>query len=509
MPVRSPARHRLLIAVLACLSSSAALAATAAPAWAHPLGNFTVNTHFGLRVEPAAVAVDAVLDVAEIPTLQAFPDLDDGESLDPADARAYRDRMCPALADAVRLTIDGRPLPLQIVDGAVELVPGSAGLPTTRLACALRTAEPVQTVGHRVVLTDTLVVQPIGWREVTAVGDGVRLESSDVPADSVSDVLRDYPADRIDEPLDQRGATVDVVAGTGVVSGRSVVDREAAGPTGSAGVGADRLTRAFTDLVATSRLSVGFGLFAVLIAAGLGALHALAPGHGKALMAAFLVGREGTLRQAALIGLSVTVTHTVGVLVLGVALSLTLLAAPARVYPWLGLASGVLLVGIGGQLLHTARRGGHGHPHVHEPVPAAVTAGAASAPHRHPHPHDHPHSVQRPEGRRGLLAVGFAGGLVPSPSALVVLLGGIALGRAWFGVLLVLAYGIGMALALVGAGLLVVRLRDTLRRRAQASRSGWSAAPWLTGVLQRLPALTAGVVVLVGVALTVQAGLRI
>jgi ABC-type nickel/cobalt efflux system permease component RcnA len=108
-----------------------------------------------------------------------------------------------------------------------------------------------------------------------------------------------------------------------------------------------------------------------------------------------------------------------------------------------------------------------------------------------------------------LLAVGFAGGLVPSPSALVVLLGGIALGRTWFAVLLVLAYGIGMALALVGTGLLLVRARDLTERWLAAGHRAGRATDGLQGVVRALPVLTAALVVVVGVAVTGQSLARL
>ena len=205
-----------------------------------------------------------------------------------------------------------------------------------------------------------------------------------------------------------------------------VVGAEAPGAVQRGGV--DRATAAFTALVGERSLSPGFALVALLLAVGLGAAHALAPGHGKTVMAAYLVGLRGTLRQAATIGATVTLTHTAGVLLLGLVLTTSGAVASERVYPWLGLGSGLLLAGVGIGLLVRARPGhGHGHPHPHEhPDPD------------HPHPHDHDHTgavpgAGRPLGWRGLVALGLAGGLVPSPSAVVVLLGGIALGQAWFG----------------------------------------------------------------------------
>ena len=267
-----------------------------------------------------------------------------------------------------------------------------------------------------------------------------------------------------------------------------------AGASGAEGPGAvqrggvDRATAAFTALVGERSLSPGFALVALLLAVGLGAAHALAPGHGKTVMAAYLVGLRGTLRQAATIGATVTLTHTAGVLLLGLVLTTSRAVASERVYPWLGLGSGLLLAGVGVGLLVRARPG-HGHPHPHQHEPGRS----------HPHDHDHPGAVPgvgRPLGWRGLVALGLAGGLVPSPSAVVVLLGGIALGQAWFGVALVLAYGLGMAATLTGVGLLLAHLRTRMDRRLRVP-----AGSVLGRIGRLLPAATASVIVLVGLGL--------
>jgi nickel/cobalt transporter (NicO) family protein len=262
---------------------------------------------------------------------------------------------------------------------------------------------------------------------------------------------------------------------------------------------ADRATAVFTALVDERSRAPGFAVAAILLAVVLGGAHALAPGHGKTVMAAYLVGLRGTMRQALTIGVTVTITHTAGVLLLGVVLSTTRAVASERVYPWLGLASGLLLAAVGVGLFARARAG---HSHAH---------GPGSGHHDHDHPHDHPHGHRHdhqpagpPLGRRGLVALGLAGGLVPSPSAVVVLLGGIALGRAWFGVALVLAYGIGMAATLTGVGLLLAHLRTRMDRRLNLPAG---SLPARLGRL--LPAATASVIVVAGLALAVQGAARL
>jgi ABC-type nickel/cobalt efflux system permease component RcnA len=381
--------------------------------------------------------------------------------------------------------LDGRRLDLATTASRLSFPPGSGGLPTLRLECDLTTAgrPPAGAPGRTLTLDfgNRNYADRVGWREVVAAGDGTTLSSSDVPAASASARLTSYPRDLLRSPLEQRSATVSFrpgggagAAGAGAAAAAGTVEpRRAAVP-----VAVDRATRAFTELVARRRLSPAFGALAVALALLLGAVHALAPGHGKTVMAAYLLGLRSSLSQALLVASTVTLTHTAGVLALGVALSASTALAPERIYPWLGLASGLLLASVGVTLLRRAVR--------------------AARP-RHAHGHPHQHRDGRPPGWRGLMPMGFAGGLVPSPSALVVLLGAIALGRAWFGVLLVLAYGAGMAMTLTGAGLLLVHARAALDRRASAP-----ARPGIASLSRVLPLVSAAAIIVVGLFLAAQ-----
>ena len=501
--------------LLALLATTLILLVVAAPtADAHPLGNFSVNFSSGLRVEPVAVAVDVVLDAAEIPTAQQFPGAAGGVA--DADATTYRASRCAEIADAAELRLDGSRQLLAVSSSEITFPPGAAGLVTTRLLCHLRTTDSIDTAGTTLTYRLPLQSDRLGWREITAVGDGVLLTGSTVPTASPSQLLTAYPKDLLASPLAVDDATMEIRPGSGKVTGPPPPGV----PADSLTRGVDRLTVAYTDLIASRDLTLAFGLLAVVLAVALGAMHAFAPGHGKTLMAATLIGREGTLRQAVTIGLSVTVTHSVGVLLLGLALTFTSLAAPERVYPWLGLVSGVLLVAIGVTLLRSAMRrppvllatahehahhpADHGHVHAHE-----HERGAAGDQPYVPAPHSHgffSHTHQPTQlGTRSLLAVGFTGGLVPSPSALLVLLGGIALGRAWFGVVLVVAYGIGMAAALVAVGLALVRGRNWLDRHADRftpKGPGSAAARFLR---RWLPAATSSLVILIGLGVAARA----
>ncbi len=472
-------------AVLAVLAAALAVAG-AAPAAAHPLGNFTLNSYSGLRVGPDRLVVDYVLDMAEIPAFQARQAIDgdrDGKVSD-AEAAGWRDRECPRLAGGLRATVDGRPLPLRVTTATVAFPAGVGGLRTLRLECALAAPLPAAAGHHRLAYTDGNQAGRVGWREITATGDGATLDAADVPARSASGRLTAYPEDQLRSPLDQRTATVRFRPG-----GPRAGDAGAPGATAPAGTrrGVDRATAALTALVGERRLSPGFGLLAVALAVLLGAAHALAPGHGKTVMAAYLVGLRGSLRQAATIGATVTVTHTAGVLLLGLVLSASRAVASERVYPWLGLASGLLLAGVGLALAARALTG-HRRPHAH-----------AHDEHGHPHGGHAGGRAGRPLGRRGLVALGLAGGLVPSPSAVVVLLGGIALGHAWFGILLVLAYGTGMAATLTGVGLLLAHIRSRVDRRLAGP-----AGSLLARAGRLLPVATASVIVVVGLVLAAQ-----
>lgn len=509
----------LLLAVAACLGGTLAGAPRAS---AHPLGNATVNHYDGLRLLPDRIDDTAVEDVAEIPTLQRKPLIDgDGNgTLSPAEFVAYAGRQCAALAAADRITVARTRVALRVVAASYSERPGAIGLKVGRLVCRLTAAAGLSKPAA-VTVDDEWDGAGIGWHELTAVGRGVSLRGSPVPARSISDELRHYPNDLLSSPLDQRSATLRVVPGTGAST--------YAGARGLPTAGAatrllDDLARTFDGLVGRRQLSLGVGLLAVLLAMVLGAGHAFLPGHGKTIMAAYLVGKRGRLRDVVTVGATVTLTHTAGVLVIGLLLSLSATLAPTVVEQDLAVLSGLIVAGVGLWLLLTAvRRGTPAASVAHlaaraatarseAPATAArVHAGTAAVAHthgHHDHDHDHPHHHGHagPEaapsafGRKGLVGLGVAGGLVPSPSALLVLLAAVALGRSAFGVVLVLGYGLGMALALTAAGLLLLRLRGRLGHLA-----GSRPLRPVARLARALPAVTAVLVLLVGIGLVLQA----
>jgi nickel/cobalt exporter len=488
--------------------------ATAAPAAAHPLGNFTVNHYDGLRVEASRIVDTAVVDWAEIPTTQLAPGVDaDGDNrTTPSERAAYAARRCAEVASALELTVDGTPLAFRPERTTYEFRPGVAGLRTARLSCHL-VADARLDGGGTVVFRDKFEPDRVGWREITATAEGVHLQRSPVPERSISDQLRRYPDDLLTSPLDVREATLSVGRGPGPsISNPGGI---ALAAPGFAERTVGRVTSRFNELVGRKDLTVGVGLLAVALSVLLGASHALLPGHGKTVMAAYLAGRHGTARDAVVVGATVTVTHTAGVLVLGLALSLSASLAGDAVLGWLGVVSGALVAVVGAGLLVSALRGRHvagpGHLAHHSHGEPGHTHGVGGhhhhgpqddQPHRHDHHHDHRETPVRQVDRRGLVGMGVAGGLVPSPSALVVLLAAVALGRTAFGVLLVLAYGLGMAGTLTIAGLVLVRVRDRLTRR---TGSRWRPVAWVTSRWAgAVPLTTATLVIVVGFGLAVR-----
>jgi nickel/cobalt exporter len=517
---------------LAVIPAGLALAVTTAtPAAAHPLGNFTVNTADRLLVTSSGVEIVHVVDLAEIPTVQLAQDRTgppDGDGrLSASELDAFAAQECARTAALLALRVDGEARALTADSSSAETRPGQAGLPTTRVECRYSSEGPVR---GEVAFDDAAARERNGWREVSAASVCGRIEESSVRDESTSALLTSYPEDLLASPLDVSTARFAVVPG-----GPCLAGEDASGSVADTALprGVDRISQAFTDFLSRPDLTVPFALLAVVASVLFGVLHALAPGHGKTVMAAYLVGQRGTPRQALQLGAVVTFTHTASVLLLGAVLSLGALAAPELVVPATEVLSGVLLAAVGIYLAVLAARrlraADHAHDHDHD--------HDHPHDHDHDHSHDHPHDHDRsrdhphpdsgpsggavavavrplvhshggrththaplPEGRlswRALAGMGVAGGLVPSPSALLVLLAATALGRAWFGVLLVLAYGVGMAVTLTAAGLLLLRARAALDRRG-----------WQLGALQRLgrllPLGTAVLVVLVGLGLVVR-----
>jgi len=421
---------------------SLALGALALPAaaHAHPLGNFTVNRFSRIEVAGPRVYVRYVLDLAEIPTFQAGK----------IDAQLYARR----IVRGAQLTVNGRRVRLVPMETALAHPAGAGGLKTTRFEAVLR--GPALTGRSEIEYRDTNYANRIGWKEVL-VGS----------APSRSHELRAYPKDLLSSPLNVTTVRTSLMPGEGP-------GRDPHVTRGSGLRAPDRVADSgFASLVGRDQL--GFWVIVGSLGAALfwGMAHALSPGHGKTIVTAYLVGQRGTPRHAALLGLVVTATHTVGVFALGaVTLLLSRFIVPDQLYPWLNLVSGVLVVLIGASVLRARLR--HRREHARG--------------HHHDHHHDHDLSP------RSIVAVGVSGGLLPCPSALVVLLAAISLHRVAFGMLLVVAFSIGLALTITGIGLAVVLARGAFRRFSFDGRA-----------VSLLPTASALVIVAVGLVMTLHA----
>jgi nickel/cobalt transporter (NicO) family protein len=467
------------LAVLVALA--AALVAPAA-ASAHPLGNFTINRYSLVDPSGGRIYVRYVLDMAEIPTFQALP------TVRSEGAARYARGLVAQIERGLELTVNGRPVPLRPLRHELAFPPGQAGLHTTRLEIAF--ASPPLPGGEKVRIEyrDGNFSDRIGWKELVVHADsGARVRSASAPSKTISDELRSYPKDLLQSPLDVTEATATIVTGNGpgtvpALHSGAVLDQR---------VGVRAISDGgFASLIARDKLSLGFVLVSLIVALFWGAAHALSPGHGKSIIAAYLVGSRGTPRHAVLLGLTVTVTHTIGVFALGlVTLSLSSFLLPDQLYPWLNLISALLIVTVGASVLRWRlrewRRGrvralepdDHSHPHEHD--------------YGHSHGHDHPDPSL---GLRRLLGIGIAGGIIPCPTALVVLLAAISLHRVGYGLILILAFSLGLAAAMTAIGLLAVSAKRVFNR-----------VDFEGGLLRILPAVSALVVLGLGLAMTARA----
>lgn len=414
-------------------------------------------------------------------------DADEDGSVADAEADAWADATCRMLAATVELARDGARLALIEPAASISFPPGTGGLSTLRLTCD--TSAPLDPpIAGRTTVTfaDPSFEERIGWREIVAVGAGTMLDTGGLPPSSPSAKLTAYPAELIAAPLDIRSASIVVTPGPAGSAGptASVGSGPGGAPSGAPLQGGAVPGGAgdIPDIFRTADLTPLVLLASLATAIAIGAGHALTPGHGKTLMAAYLVGSRGTAVHAVGLGLSVAVSHTLGILVLAlVVLGAGSILPPEVVYRVTPVIAAVSIVAIGGWMVagevrrrarrthEVAQEQDHEHEHEHEQ--------------EQEHEHDHGgvrHSHLPPTGStltwRGLFVLGLAGGLVPSTSALLILLSSIAAGRPAFGLVLVVAFGLGMAAVMAGVGLAMILARGRLDRLPRTSALGRLAA---------------------------------
>lgn len=502
-------------------------------AHAHPLGNFTINHFTRLEVGRERLRVHYVVDMAEVSTFQELQAANTDGNGQPSDAElnAYLEQVSRQYAEGLVLNVDGALVPLQLIKKTIATPTGAGGLPTLRIECdyegqMLPGAGGAGNSVRRLRLEDLNHRDRIGWREMIVVqADGMSIFDSNSFGTAVTDELKAYPQDMLSAPLDERVAELSFTIGKAPAKAVTLKTRE--------GRPVVQSRDAFAELIAVPNLTLWGAILGLLIAAGLGAVHALSPGHGKAVVGAYLIGSRGTARHAAFLGLTVTITHTIGIFALGlVTLFASRYVVPERLFPILSLISGAIVLTIGltlfvrrlraalgisisthhhhSHLSHDHAHDDHAHEqhkHVHDAAgkehheESVCVHSHDGITHSHGGGRTHTHLPPGADGSRvtwrSLLALGISGGLLPCPSALVVLLSAISLHRVGYGLLLVLAFSLGLACTLTGIGMAFVYAGRLMKQRltnAAASRMG-----------RVLPALSAFVIACIGAAICYEA----
>lgn len=468
------------------------------PCSAHPMGNFSISHYAGITIEHGSLEVRYLVDMAEIPTFQDMQQSGITSRPDDPNLLSYLTAKSSEFAGGLHVTVDGHEVALQPVSQNVIFPPGAGGLPTMKFGFLYRASLPEACKAGtcRMNYEDSNFPGRAGWKEIVLKsGDGVVLTSSTAPDRDRSSQLSNYPTDMLNSPpqavqasvtFSSAPSSVATSTSSSFAATKAPATVRASRPAGIAATATlpralstvpsripaqDEVAvvpnqqktprSAFTELIATPKIGIGVALFAALIAAGLGALHALEPGHGKTIVAAYLVGAKGTARHAFLLGVIVTITHTAGVYLLGaVTLYGQKYILPEKLYPFLGVLSGILIAGmgfylflqryVGGNVDHSHGVGGHRHLGLFSsnvraiPADVAMTEAESSVPARKFLP------------ARQLLVLGITGGIVPCPAALVVLLSALALHRLLFGLFLIVAFSVGLAVVLIAMGMTAV-----------------------------------------------------
>jgi len=460
----------------------------AVPAAAHPLGNFTINHLTKLALSNDRIAVRYVLDMAEIPTFSALRANGSNGALGETQLSAWGRTQAATLLPALQVTMDDKAVPLVLDAVKTRTRPGAGGLPT--LYMVLDAHAPLGALASvtAIAFRDMTFPGRLGWHDVTVA-----------PRAEPTRELTAYPSALLGSPRSTTAVTI--ALRNGAVA--SVHADEAASADGAAAsVPSAVRSNQLSDMLARGTSDPGFVALTFLVAILLGALHALEPGHGKTLLAVSLVGARATVKQAAILASALTIAHTIGVLALGVAINIFKgYFVPETIYPWITLVSGIVIAVIGARAVqrqiearqplahghaheHAATHP-HEHPHVHQPNDsvhshaahghATHQHGAGSHPHAHAHDdleHARSHAIpgNAPLTFGGTVWAAMSGGVAPCPAALVVLLAALALNQVAYGVFVIVAFSIGLAVTLTGLGIAVVRGATWLQGRPQFER---------------------------------------
>ncbi len=420
---------------------------------AHPLGNFSVNHYSRIEVEKSKVNLHAVLDMAEIPTFQATKEIDADKNgvISQSELDAYAEKITPEYVANLALSVDGQTISLRSLDKKISQPMGAGNLPTLRIEWNLIGDLPsFDAAVRKLNFENKNNAERIGWNEIV-VGrvSGINVFDSTAFGSGASEELKSYPQESLSSPLTERTAhfsftTNDVPANAKVLQNR---DGHISTP-----VEKDK----FAELIAVPEITPTIILFGLLVAFGLGAAHALSPGHGKAVVGAYLVGSKGTPKHAIFLGITVTITHTLSVFALGIiALFASEYILPERLMPILSFLSGLMVLVIGLTLFKNRLLAILGYQtenhhadasHDHEDLDENFTHTHGGSTHSHAPP--------KKVTWGNLLALGISGGLLPCPSALVLMLAAIAKDRIGYGLVLTLVFSLGLAATLTAVGLI-------------------------------------------------------
>jgi ABC-type nickel/cobalt efflux system permease component RcnA len=495
-------------------------AGAAALASAHPMGNFSVSHYARFDIRPGAVDLTYVLDLAEIPTFE----LTQAWNIDATNRTAIRSRASDQRGEwlsGLLITADGHPIRPRFRGASAQVTDGAGGMLVLRVTVSA--VLPVHASSIR--YEDKNYAGRAGWKEIVVVPHGTTLIATSAGTHDRSGALQSYPVDAISAPPQDTSASF---RWSEPLQAAKAVPAAPQPPAADLPVAAPRFSEQqqqkamgtvvrgdfLSRMLGGREITTGMVLIGLCVAFGLGAAHALSPGHGKTIVAAYLVGSRGTMKHALFLGGMVTFTHTISVFALGLGMLLfQRYVVPEKVIPALGVLSGLSIVAIGSMLLYQrakrlaahSHEHAHAHSHAHDHHHHHEHDHHHSHDHHHHHDHDHHHEHHHdhhhhghshvPEGKitlGSLIALGASGGLVPCPSALVLLLSAIALGRTGLGLLLLLAFSTGLALVLMGIGAMVLYAKSLLPQRAALS------AP----LFRYVPVLSAGVVTVLGLVMT-------
>lgn len=457
------------------------------PASAHPLGNFTINHLAKVRVGPHELSVRYVVDMAEIPTFQVMAQrrIASAGPKRAAGLAAWGKDEVVLVTQGLRVEADGEPLSLVASDPRVITRPGAGGLPILYFVDDMTARYQSSVAPHVITIADDNYAGRIGWKDIVVA-----------PQTEPTHELRSYPNALLGSPRSITSVSAKLGAQAQVLEVRA----QSTPLLAPAGTPSQARSNLLSDLLARGSSNIALVALTLLIAVGLGALHALEPGHGKTLLAVSLVGARATVKQAFVLATALTVAHTAGVIALGLALlAFARFIVPESVYPWIALGSGACVAMLGASTLarHVKSFRGlrHGHEHTHEGHHHDASDG------EHAHGHSH-HMPLAPDGAplsfRNVVLVAMSGNIAPCPAALVVLLTALSLHRVGYGMLVVVAFSIGLAAVLTGLGIAVVRGAAWLNERRSFER-----------IARYGPFATASIICVIGIVMLGQAAASI